>query len=318
MSTTTEATIPVRVERKTVESDGVVSLTLRPVSGEPLPHWHPGAHVDLLFDGLPVRQYSLAGDPDDVSTYRVGVLREAAGGGVSLYIHDQLPEGAEIAIAGPRNHFRFVPAPRYIFIAGGIGITPVLPMIAAAEAAGADWHLHYGGRSRSTMAFLTELAVYGDRVTLWAKDEGNRIDLDVILAEPRDDTLVYTCGPERLLSAVEARMEAWPHGSLHLERFAPKPLAEPERAGAFEILLAKSGRTLVVPADRSILSIVEGAGVPVLSSCAHGTCGTCDTPVLEGIPEHRDAVLTDDEKAVNDCMMICVSRSLSDRLVLNL
>ncbi len=237
---------------------------------------------------------------------------------MSLFIHDALAEGAEIAIAGPRNHFRFVPAPRYLFIAGGIGITPILPMIAAAEAAGADWRLVYGGRTRSSMAFLDELAAYGDRVSLRPQDESGLLDLDALLGSPEDETLVYTCGPEPLLAAVEARMEAWPHGSLHLERFAPKPLAEPERAGSFEVVLAKSGRTLVVPSDRSILSIVEEAGVPVLSSCAHGTCGTCDTPVLEGVPEHRDAVLTDDEKAVNDCMMICVSRSLSDRLVLNL
>jgi ferredoxin len=168
------------------------------------------------------------------------------------------------------------------------------------------------------MAFLDELARYGERVSILPQDETGLLDLDAILGAPEDDTLVYACGPEPLLAAVEARMGAWPHGALHLERFAPKPLSAPERAESFEVVLARSGRTLVVPPGRSVLAVVEEAGVGVLSSCASGTCGTCETRVLEGIPDHRDAVLSPAEQAVNDCMMICVSRARSTRLVLDL
>lgn len=318
MTAPAEQLARVRVERKETAAAGVVSLVLREADGHPLPHWHPGAHVDLVIDGVPTRQYSLCGDPDDVATYRIGILREANGGGGSRYVHDTLAEGDVVAIQGPRNHFRFVPAPRYIFIAGGIGITPILPMIAAAEAGGAEWRLVYGGRQRASMAYLDEVERYGDRVSIRPQDETGLLDLDAILGSPRDDTLVYACGPEPLLAAVETRLQAWPHGALHLERFAPKPVSEPERAESFEVVLARSGRTLVVPPGRSILSIVEEAGVGVMSSCAQGTCGTCETRVLEGIPDHRDSVLMPEEQAVNDCMMICISRAKSPRLVLNL
>lgn len=307
-----------RVDRKEAVAEDVVCLVLRDVTGAALPAWAPGAHIDLVIEGVPTRQYSLCGDPADLSTFRLGILREVAGGGGSAYVHDTLREGDIVGIQGPRNHFRFVPAPRYTFIAGGIGITPILPMIAAANDARATWRLVYGGRQRSSMAFLDEVARYGDHVSIRPQDEFGLLDLDEILGAPADDMLVYSCGPEPLLVAVEARMEAWPRGALHLERFAPKQLSEPERAGAFEIVLAQSGRRLVVPPGRSILSVVEEAGVPVTSSCAHGTCGTCETAVLEGIPDHRDSVLNPDERAANDCMMICISRAVSDRLVLNL
>lgn len=308
----------VRVDRKETIAEGVVNLVLREASGAALPAWAPGAHIDLVIDSVPTRQYSLCGDPADLSQYRLGILREAAGGGGSRYVHDVLKEGDEVEIQGPRNHFRFVPAPRYVFVAGGIGITPILPMIAAADAAGADWQLVYGGRRRSSMAYLDELAGYGQRVSIRPQDETGLLELDEILAAPEEDRPVYACGPEPLLAAIETHMASWPHGMLHLERFAAKPLSEPERSGAFEIMLAQSGRTLVVPPGRSILSIVEEAGVPVISSCAHGTCGTCETRVLEGIPDHRDSVLSPEERAVNDSMMICISRAVSERLVLDL
>jgi ferredoxin-NADP reductase len=318
MTASGEGITRVRVDRKDAIADGVVSLVLRDVTEARLPAWSPGAHVDLVVEGVPTRQYSLCGDPADLSSYRLGVLREVDGGGGSRYVHDVLREGDEVGIQGPRNHFRFVPAPSYTFIAGGIGITPILPMLAAADAADATWRLTYGGRRRTSMAFLDELAPYGDHVRISPQDETGLLDLDEILGAPADDALVYACGPEPLLLAVEDRMVTWPRGALHLERFAPKQLTEPERAAAFEVVLAQSGRTLVVPPDRSILSVVEEAGVPVLSSCAHGTCGTCEAAVLEGLPDHRDSVLSPDERAANDAMMICISRSLSDRLVLDL
>ena len=170
------------------------------------------------------------------------------------------------------------------------------------------------------MAFLAELAALRrPGHASGRRTRAGRLDLDAILGDPEDDTLVYTCGPERLLADIEARMEAWPHGALHLERFARQAAGRARAGGARSRSSSPgaAGRSMVPP-GRSILSIVEEAGVGVLSSCAHGTCGTCDTAVLEGIPEHRDSVLTPDEQAVNDCMMICVSRARSERLVLNL
>ena len=191
-------------------------------------------------------------------------------------------------------------------------------MIAAATAAGADWRLLYGGRYRDSMAFLPELARYGDRVTVVPQDEMGLLDLDTWLGVPQTDTLVYCCGPEPLLAAVEERCRAWPPRSLHVERFSARPLSAPVRAESFDVDLAASGLTLTVPPDRSILDVVEEAGVGVLSSCAEGTCGTCETAVLGGLPDHRDSVLTEQERATGQCMLICVSRSCTGRLVLDL
>jgi cytochrome P450/ferredoxin-NADP reductase len=307
-----------RVVAKDEAADGVVTLALREVNDHPLPRWEPGAHVDLILDQVPTRQYSLCGDAADYHEYRVGILRDPDGRGSSKYVHDRLGVGDVIRVRGPRNNFPLAASPRYLFIAGGIGVTPILPMIRAAEAAGADWRLVYGGRQRASMAFLDELAQYGDRVTVLPQDETGLLPLDTLLGIPQPDTLVYCCGPEPLLAAVEQHCAAWPSRALHLERFAPKPQAEPVRADAFEVVLQRSELTLTVPPDRSILDMVEEAGVGVLSSCAEGTCGTCETPVLEGEPDHRDSVLNEDERRAGDCMMICVSRSCSSRLVLDL
>jgi ferredoxin-NADP reductase len=308
----------VRVEHKHESADGVVALTLRELGDHPLPPWAPGAHVDLILEQAPTRQYSLCGDPADHHVWRLGVLRDPNGRGSSLYVHDKLQTGDTVRVRGPRNNFPLIDSPRYLFIAGGIGIIPILPMIAAADAAGAEWRLVYGGRQRASMAFLDELAHYGDRVSIRPQDETGLLDLDTLLGTPLEDTLVYCCGPEPLLAAVEERCSSWPRHSLHVERFTAKPLTEPVRTEAFEVELAQSELTLTIPPDRSILEVVEEAGVGVLSSCAEGTCGTCETPVLEGEPDHRDSVLDDDERQANDCMMICVSRSRTPRLVLDL
>jgi ferredoxin-NADP reductase len=311
----------VRVESKQAAADGVVALTLREIQDQPLPPWTPGAHVDLVLGGVVgdgrTRQYSLCGDPADHHVWRLGILREAEGHS-SVFVHDRLEVGDVVRVRGPRNNFPLVESPRYLFIAGGIGITPLLPMIAAAESAGADWRLVYGGRRRASMAFLDELARHGDRISVRPQDETGLLDLDSLLGTPQEDTRVYCCGPEPLLAAVEQRCARWPSGSLHVERFSPKPLTEPTRSEAFELVLAQSEVTVAVPPDRSILDVVEEAGIGVLSSCAEGTCGTCETAVLSGVPDHRDSVLSDEERQANDCMMICVSRSCTERLVLDL
>jgi ferredoxin-NADP reductase len=271
-----------------------------------------------VLDDAPTRQYSLCGDPQDLGSYRLGVLRDPEGRGSSLHVHDALQVGEVVRVRGPRNHFPLVDSPSYLFVAGGIGITPVLPMVAAAQASGADWQLVYGGRQRASMGFLDELARYGDRVSVRPHDETGLLDLDALLADPRPGVRVYCCGPEPLLAAVEQRCASWPPGSLHVERFAPRPVTGPVRDEPFEVVLARSGLTVEVPADRSILSVVEQAGVGVLSSCSEGTCGTCETPLLEGDPDHRDSVLSEQARLAGSCLMICVSRARSPRLVLDL
>lgn len=302
-------------------AEGVVVLTLADPAGAQLPAWTPGAHIDLLLDDI-VRQYSLCGTPGDQHAWRIAVLLDPAGRGGSRRVHQTLQVGGEVAVRGPRNHFPLHEVPRYIFLAGGIGITPILPMVAAAAEAGADWKLWYGGRSQASMAFLDELERYGGRVTLWPQDTSGLLPLDEILQSPQDGTLVYCCGPEGLLTAAEQRCATWPSGSLHLERFAAKPQPEPEDGQPgeqpFEVVCQRSGLTVTVPPGQSIIDALDENGVSVLSSCLEGVCGTCETRVLEGVPEHRDSLLSEEEQEANEYMMICVGRSKSDRLVLDL
>ncbi|MGW2149187.1 PDR/VanB family oxidoreductase [Nonomuraea bangladeshensis] len=303
------------VQAREQVAEGVVAIELCDPSGEELPVWTPGAHIDLVLDGGGlVRQYSLCGDPADRTTWRIAVLREPDGRGGSAYVHDELHQGATIFTRGPRNNFPLHSAARYLFIAGGIGITPILPMITAVE--GAEWRLAYGGRTAASMAFAGDLrATHGDRVLLWPQDEHGLLDLDTLLAEEPMDTLVYCCGPAPLLEAVEARCANRP---LHMERFTPKDTGEPVMNGAFEVELTASGLTLMVPPGRSILEVVEEAGVHVLTSCREGTCGTCETSVLAGVVDHRDSLLTPEEQAANDVMFVCVSRAACPKLVLEL
>jgi ferredoxin-NADP reductase len=313
-----EAEFDMVVEKREDTAKDVATLTLRAVHGAELPHWEPGAHIDLLVPGAGPRQYSLCGEPSDRRHWRIGVLNEPGGRGGSRYLHENLAAESRIRVRGPRNHFRLLPSNNYLFIAGGIGVTPILPMVAAADRAGAYWRMVYGGRDLSSMAFLDELATFGDRVTLWPQDEKALIDLPGLLGPAQADTMVYCCGPGPLLDAAEQRCAHWPPGSLHLERFVARPLTESARAEAFDVELRSSGITLTIPPERSILDVVEEAGVHVLSSCGEGTCGSCETPLLEGTPEHRDSVLNEEEQSANDCMMICVSRCLGERLVLDL
>jgi ferredoxin-NADP reductase len=300
------------------EADGVVSLTLAHPEGHDLPAWAPGAHVDLTVDDGVVRQYSLSSDPRDRTSWRLGILREPAGRGGSEYVCTKLDVGDVVEVSEPRNHFALEPAGHYLFIAGGIGITPILSMIAHAEATGTSWSLLYGGRSEVSMAFLDELAVHGERVTVRPQDTTGLLPLAEVLAEVRPGTAVYACGPEPMLAAVEANVGHWPAGSLHLERFAPKPIETDGPDEAFEVEFAISGTTATVPPGRSILSVADEAGVPADFSCGEGTCGTCETTILAGRAEHRDSVLEDDERAEDTCLMICVSRAARGCPVLRL
>jgi ferredoxin-NADP reductase len=317
-----EFTTDLVVHRRHAAADGVVALELKDPEGGDLPAWEPGAHVDLLLDDGLVRQYSLCGDPRDATTWRVGVLLDPQSRGGSRHVHDNLVEGSSVRVRGPRNHFPLVDSPRYVFIAGGIGITPIMTMVDSAQETGSDWRLIYLGRSRTTMAFAEALCgAHGDRVTLWADDENGRFfDLESTLMEPADQTLVYCCGPEPLLSAVEKHCGHWPEGSLHIERFAAKAPAEPtaEALDTFQVVCQRSGVTVEVSDETSILEALEDADIPILSSCLEGICGTCEARVLEGTPDHRDSMLTDAERASGDKILTCVSRSCSEKLVLDL
>jgi ferredoxin-NADP reductase len=300
-------------------AEGVKTITLASPDGTALPAWSPGAHIDIILGEGLTRQYSLCGDTSDDTTWRIGVLAAPDSRGGSVRVHE-LRAGDIVRVRGPRNHFPLVGAASYQFIAGGIGITPILAMIAEAEAAGASWNLLYGGRRRASMAFLEELEKYGrDRVTINPRDERGHLDLAGCLGTPRPGTLVYCCGPEGLLTAVEEACASWPAGTLHIERFAPKAVrAADDSSSAFELVLQRSGLTLRVPRGKSVFDVVSEAGVSVLGSCFEGVCGTCEQAVIDGDVDHRDSILSDEEREANEYMMICVSRCRSARLTLDL
>lgn len=316
------------VTGRTELAEGVVALALASPNGRDLPAWTPGAHIDLIFPGAagdpPLeRQYSLCGDPEDRTSWRVAVLREPGGGGGSRRVHDEVAVGQRLRVRGPRNHFPFEsdPGTRYRFVAGGIGITALRSMVAAADAAGADWRLDYAGRSRTTMAFADELATsWPARVRLHAADEGARLDIAGLAAEVGDDVAVYACGPGRLLEALETALSSPGAASaLHLERFEAKQFGAPLWPEPFEVELALSGDVIVVSPEQSILDAIreQSPDTVVLSSCRRGTCGTCEVPVLEGEIEHRDSVLSPLEQQDSAVMMVCVSRANCPRIVLD-
>lgn len=304
-------------ERRSV-AEGVVELVLRHPDGDALPAWDAGAHVDVALPDGALRQYSLCGDREDSSCWRVGVLRESDGRGGSRWLHDELAVGDALRVSVPRNHFPLVDADEYLFVAGGIGITPLLPMIAAVAARGAAWRMVYAGRRPATMAFVPELARFDDRVRVWCDDRDGLLDLGVTLAAAGPDAEVYCCGPEPLLNAIEDACAAAGRRAPHVERFRPREGALDGACTAFEVELAETGITVQVAAEQSIAEALDEAGVDVPTSCREGTCGTCETAVIDGIPDHRDSYLSEDEQADNATMMICCSRAAGPRLVLDL
>lgn len=285
------------VASRTEVADGVVQLRLE---GRDLPRWEPGAHLDLVLPSGLVRQYSLCGDPADTSSYTVATRLVADGRGGSREVHEQLAEGMELEVRGPRNRFPLVEAASYVFVAGGIGITPILPMLRALPE-GARWRLLYCGRSRESMPFVAELEKL-EQVTVVV----GAPELDAL--EVPEGAAVYCCGPAGLMAAVEERFPG-----VRLERFTPRAVAP---GAAFEVELRRSGRTLTVPADSSVLAAVRAELPNTLYSCEQGFCGTCQQRVLEGEVDHRDELLTDGERG--DSMLICVSRARSERLVLDM
>lgn len=308
------------VNRRELVADEVVSLELVDPAGAELPTWEPGAHIALLLEEGRVRQYSLCGDAQDRHTWRIAVQREPNGRGGSEYVHRHLSDGATVRVEGPRNFFPLVDSARYLFIAGGIGITPLLAMLRKAESVGSDWQQLYLGRHRSEMPFERELSdAYGDRVIVWPSGDNGRFDLASALATPSDDTLIYCCGPEPLIAAVEACSSHWPEGALRIERFSAKAAtADADVVERFQVVCRRSGVTVGVGAEESILEALEDAAVPIMSSCLEGLCRTCETAVLEGAPDHRDSILSEAERTSGNIILPCVSRSRTEQLVLDL
>ena len=312
--------LTVEVKAKTPITDTVTQLTLVSADGRDLPEWTPGSHIDLVLGPDMVRQYSLCGEPRDLRSWQVSVLYQPDGRGGSARVHHELCEGESITVRGPRNNFHLVEAPQYLFIAGGIGITPLLSMIESADRAGAEWSLIYGGRSRRNMAFADDLKqAHRDGVTLVPEDTHGRIDLARIFAGITPQTTVYVCGPEGLLCAVEAiAAELDIAGQIHMERFTPKTQLDSPVLDNFEVEFVRSGITVSVGPDESILDAARAVGVLAPFSCSEGTCGTCETNIVSGLVDHRDSVLSPAEQEENSTLMICISRAACPKIRLDL
>jgi tetrachlorobenzoquinone reductase len=319
--TETDTTIDVRVRSITYEADDVISLDLRPVAARALPAFTAGAHIELqLRNGLS-RHYSLANPQHERHRYCVAIQNEPTGRGGSRFIHETLRAGDILRVSPPRNNFALVQAAECsVLIAGGIGITPIWCMVQRLAESGRQWKLFYAVRSRRRAAFLDEILALdaAQNVHLHFDDEreGRFIDLDAIVQGAAPGTHIYCCGPLPMLAAFERATAGLPPDTVHVEYFAAK---EPVTvAGGFDVVLARSGRSVFVPEHSTILDTLAAAGIAVEHSCLEGVCGTCETKVLEGIPDHRDLVLSAQERASNRTMMICCSGAKTGRLVLDL
>jgi ferredoxin-NADP reductase len=308
------------VRQMTWEAEDVLSVVLAR-DGEHVPEWTFGAHIDLIMKNDLIRQYSLCSDPTDRTQWTIAVLREPNSAGGSRYIHEVLRPGMTILASNPRNNFPLVDADHYLFVAGGIGVTPLLPMAKFLDEDGRDWKMLYGGRRRASMAFRDQLSGLSSKVDIAPEDEFGLLDLRGAIESMPDGTAIYCCGPEPLIAALEAQCLASGHEAPHVERFNARPAfateAEPGENAEFELVLAKSDRRFTIPADKSITQVLAAERVFVPTSCTEGYCGVCETVVLEGIPDHRDDYLLPEVRATNTRMMVCCSRSRTPQLVID-
>jgi vanillate O-demethylase ferredoxin subunit len=315
--------LTVRVAAIEPVADIVKTYELVDLEGRALPPFAAGAHIDIHVPGGPIRQYSLCNDPREEGRYVVAVQREEQGRGGSKRLHDELKVGDVVTVSAPRNNFPLEEgAKAHLLIGGGIGITPIMAMIRRLLALGADFHLHYCSRAPERTAFLSLLKspAFGGRVTFHfdGGDPSRGLDVKALLEEIRPGTHLYCCGPGGLMAAVKKASAHWPPGTVHFEYFTADPEATKGPKGSFEVEIASTGAVYVVPADKSIMQVLRENGHSIDSSCEEGICGTCATPVKAGEIEHRDMVLSDEEKATNRWMMVCCSRAKSDRIVLDL
>ncbi|GGF12923.1 ferredoxin [Williamsia phyllosphaerae] len=303
----------VRIAERTVvaEDENVVSLTFVALDGGELPPWYPGAHLDLLLPSGRMREYSLCGDPTDRTYYRIAVRRIPDGGGGSVEVHEALQVGDTISVKGPRNAFplalpgRGSPAQRLRFVAGGIGITPILPMVAAADRLDLDWSMIYTGRSEDSLPFVETLRSHGDRVTVRTDDNGGIPTAAELLDGVEAGTAVYCCGPVPMLNAIRRELTHIDDVELHFERFSPPPVLD---GSAFAVTLEATGREVEVSATESTLAAVRRTLPSVPYSCQQGFCGTCRVRVIDGEVDHRDTLLTPSERSAG-WMLTCVSRA---------
>lgn len=289
------------------------------LDGARWPSAAPGAHIDLHLPNGMMRQYSLVHAGETPETYVVGIRRDRASRGGSTFIHDKLRVGAELAIGGPRNNFPLDEnAAHSVLVAGGIGITPIMCMLERLEALGRGFRLYYSCRNRAEAAFLKQLQAKGDKVVFNFDEENNGkfLDLAAIVAAAPAGAHFYCCGPTPMLKAYEAATAALPRENVHVEYFTAAEAAAVE--GGYIVELRRSKREIAIPPGKTILETLRDAGIDVASSCEEGVCGACETPVISGVPDHRDMILTAAERAASKTMMICCSGSKSERLVLDL
>lgn len=318
--------LKLRVAEVRRETRTIAIYELVDPQGAHVPQFTAGAHIDLFLPSGLIRQYSLCNDPIERTRYCIAVQREAGGRGGSAEVHDTFTPGTLVEIAIPRNHFPLSSDARsHLLIAGGIGITPILSMVHTLNREGRAWSLHYCTRSVEDTAFRDFLAApcLQPRVHFHhdGGDPSKGLDAEALLAEVTEGCHVYCCGPSGLMRAVREAGKHWPQATIHFEHFSSDqttPSASSQPDGAFQIELARSGRVLNVPAGRTILDVLQEAGLELDYMCREGVCGTCLTDVLEGLPDHRDLVLDDDEKAANTSIAICCSRALSSKLKLDL
>lgn len=314
--------LELRVRAIAQEAEGIFSFDLRDPEGRALPPFTPGAHLDVILPENLARSYSLVSLPEGSRRYNIAVGRDPASRGGSAYLCDRVRPGDRIQVRPPSNTFPLIEdAPLSVFVAGGIGITPVWCMIQRLAEIGRPWELHYAAKSRARAAFLPDIEALAARtdgrvVTAFGADGDARLALPAIVGGVRQpDAHLYCCGPAGMLQAFVSATAHLPPQTVHREAFAADQA--PARGG-FEVVLASSGRTIYVPADKTILQTLLDQGLSIARACQEGVCGTCETGVLDGVPDHRDAVLSPREKRANTRMMICVSGCHGDRLVLDL
>lgn len=299
-------------------AEGIKTFEIRAPDGGPLPAFTAGAHIDVQLPQAMLRSYSLLNGPTQRDRYLIGVALDSHGRGGSRYLHEHLAVGDVIKVGLPRNRFPLREHARHhVFIAGGIGIAPVLSMVRHLGGSGQSWRLHYAARSRAAAAFVAELQAHGERVSLRFDDEAGAgfIDIARILRDAPELSDFYCCGPRGMLETFIDATDALPSDHVHLESFVSAQPSLENRA--FTVELARSRRQFEIPADATILEVLLAAGVDAPYSCRLGICSQCRTAVVSGVPDHRDAVLSPAERAAGKTVMICCSRALSERLVLD-
>lgn len=319
VSTHDEKQLTLQVVLKNQVADSVIEFEFKNAHGGGLPAWSAGAHIDLkLANGL-VRQYSLVRGSAHPNNWKIAVLIEEDGRGGSKYLRDSVQPGDELAVIGPRNHFGLEDAGSYLFVAGGIGVTPLIEMLRTVDSKGKVWKLAYLGRRRENMAYLAELVEeFGGNVEAYISSEGSKFNVEQALEALDAGAHVYSCGPENLMQAIERSAPEGDLNRVHVERFHPKEIEISVPDHEFTVYCAKSDVEIVVPADESIFMAADFEGIELEGDCMEGTCGSCETRVIEGEIDHRDSVLSAASQKDGDTMMICVSRCKGNRLVLDL